>query len=219
MLVAIEGIDGSGKGTQAERLTGRLRAAGRSVGLLSFPRYEHTLFGRAVGEFLNGRFGSLDAVHPFLAALLYAGDRYESRGVLGEALAQNEVVVLDRYVASNIAHQGAKLGGEQRRELIARIGRIEHEIYALPRPDRTVLFDLPAVEAQKLIAAKRKRTYTDQAADIQEADAAYLESVRQVYLELAAGDPSWSVVRCCDEQGVRPIDEIADEVFTIVAGR
>src|SRR5436309_12852628 len=103
MLIAIEGIDGSGKGTQARRLIERLAASGRRAALLSFPRYGETLFGRAIGEFLNGRFGTLDQVHPFLASLLYAGDRFESRRLLAELLATHDVVVLDRYVASHLA--------------------------------------------------------------------------------------------------------------------
>ena len=86
LTVVIEGIDGSGKGTQTERLHERLRQAGKSAALISFPRYTETLFGRVVGEFLNGRFGDLEQVDPFLAALLYAGDRYESRQFLLDAL-------------------------------------------------------------------------------------------------------------------------------------
>ena len=59
MLIAIEGIDGSGKGTQAARLCERLEESGMAVELLSFPRYSATRFGKAIGEFLNGRFGAL----------------------------------------------------------------------------------------------------------------------------------------------------------------
>ena len=104
-LIAIEGIDGSGKGTQAQRLAQSLEAGGESVRLLSFPRYEQTAFGRRIGHFLNGRYGQLDQVDPLLVSLLYAGDRFESKGVLLDAIAGCDVVVLDRYVPSNIAHK------------------------------------------------------------------------------------------------------------------
>jgi dTMP kinase len=127
-LIAIEGIDGSGKGTQAQLLLQRLEEQGRRATLLSFPRYEATFFGRTVGEYLNGAFGSLGQVHPFFASLLFAGDRFESRTVLTDALAANDVVVLDRYVASNVAHQAARLAGEARRQLIEAIERVEFEI-------------------------------------------------------------------------------------------
>src|SRR5262245_38670497 len=154
MLIAIEGIDGSGKGTQAQRLVDRLGAAGVRRALVSFPRYRETLFGGAIGEFLNGAFGSLHEVHPFLASLLYAGDRFESRGHLSQLLASNDVVVLDRYVASNLAHQGAKLDGAAQRDLLDRIAHIEHDVFGLPRADLTLLLDLPAPLAQSLIARK-----------------------------------------------------------------
>lgn len=214
MLIAIEGIDGSGKGTQSARLVERWNAAGRKTALLSFPQYGKTLFGRAVGDFLNGRFGTLDAVHPFLASLLYAGDRFESRDVLRRLLDTHEHVVLDRYVASNLAHQGAKCEGPERAELVARIQAIEHEIYGMPIADRTILLDLPAPQAQELIARKAARTYTDKTADLQEADGSYLARVSEVYRELAEADSHrWRVVPCCDSAGIREIAAISDDVF------
>jgi dTMP kinase len=218
LLIDVEGIDGSGKGTQAALLRDRLRGAGLKSGLLSFPRYEATLFGRAVGEVLDGRFGSLDAVHPFFAALLFAGDRLESRELLQSTIEASDVVVLDRYVASNIAHQGAKREGDERAELIERIERIEHDIFGLPRPDLVLLLDLPAVEAQRLIATKNARAYTDRRADLQEADAGYLERVRDVYQELAVGDSRWRTIHCMQGDTVRAIDEIAEEIWEVVRG-
>ncbi|WP_240928128.1 thymidylate kinase [Thalassoroseus pseudoceratinae] len=213
MLIAIEGIDGSGKGTQAARVTEQLRKQGKTVQLLSFPRYDATFFGRAIGEFLNGKFGSLDEVPPFLASLLYAGDRFESRDVLNDALASNDIVVLDRYVASNIAHQGAKVEGEERQRLIRDIEHLEYEIYGLPRCDCTILLDLPVGVAQQLIAKKAQRTYTEKAADLQEADGSYLAKVRSVYRELTHNDPAWSVVDCVCEDKLRSLEEITQEIL------
>ncbi len=218
-LVAIEGIDGSGKGTQAARLNEQLQQAGTATTLLSFPRYEHTFFGKAIGEFLNGRFGTLDEVDPFLASLLYAGDRFESRNVLAEALDQSDVVVLDRYVPSNIAHQGAKLDGERRDELIARIRHIEFELYGLPHPDLVLLLDLPADEAGRLIAKKQARSYTDKKADLQEADGGYLARVRDVYRQLAAEDSGWVTIDCLSDGQLRSIEEIGEDVTRAVQDR
>ncbi len=96
LLIAIEGIDGSGKGTQAARLQASLTRRGLKAALISFPRYQETFFGARIGDFLNGRFGSLEEVHPFLAATLFAGDRLESRSFLNEAIVSHDVVVLDR---------------------------------------------------------------------------------------------------------------------------
>ncbi len=217
MLIDIEGIDGSGKGTQAKLLCERLRAAGVSAALISFPRYEATLFGKAVGEYLNGQFGSLAAVHPFLVSLLFAGDRYESKPFLLESLRTHDVVVLDRYVPSNVAHQAAKLDGAARADLTAKILEIEFTIFGLPRPDLVLLLDLPVSIAQDLIARKQSRNYTSRKADIQEADAAYLERVRDVYHALARSEPNWQTIPCCDGPRLRTIEEIAESVWQSVA--
>lgn len=212
-LIVIEGIDGSGKGTQAKALTDRLNDAGRRAELLSFPRYRETLFGHAIGDFLNGRFGQLNEVHPFLASVLYAADRYESKAVLLKALEQNEVVICDRYVPSNLAHQGAKVSGDERTELLQTIQRIEFEIFALPQPKLIVLLDVPVEVAQQNIAAKKPRSYTDKAADLQEADGEYLQRVRDVYLQLASENSNWYRVESVRDGQQRSVDDIADEIF------
>lgn len=220
ILIAVEGIDGSGKGTQARRLYDRLLESDVRAALLSFPRYEATLFGRAIGQFLNGRFGKLDEVNPFLVSLLYAGDRFESRRVLDEARRSHDVVILDRYVPSNIAHQSAKLSGAERQELRDWIKQIEYGIYELPRPDLVLLLDLPVPQAQELIAQKARRSYTDKAADLQEADGHYLDCVRSAYWELAETEPNWSVVNCLSSNlETRSIDDIATEIWSLVQTR
>ncbi len=212
-LIVIEGIDGSGKGTQAQQLTERLTTTGRRVRLLSFPRYRETLFGHAIGDFLNGRFGQLNEVHPFLASVLYAADRFESKSVLTAALQSSDVVVCDRYVPSNLAHQGAKLDGAERDELLQTIDRIEFDVFTLPRPSLVVLLDVPVEIAQRNIAAKKPRSYTDKAADLQEADAEYLQRVRDVYLQLAEANPNWQRVDSVRSSEQRPIADISDEIF------
>jgi dTMP kinase len=216
LLIAIEGIDGSGKGTQAALLHERLlRNQGRAH-LLSFPRYEATFFGRAVGRFLNGEFGSLHDVHPFLAALLFAGDRFESRQLVLEAAQENEILIFDRYVSSNVAHQAAKLQGRLRAELIQAVEELEYGIYQLPRPDLVILLDLPADQAQRHVALKAARSYTDKAADLHEADAGYLNAVREVYLQQALAAQNWQTIDCTQGGTMRSIEDIGDEIWRTV---
>lgn len=213
LLVAIEGIDGSGKGTQAALLCEGLRSAGAKCQLLSFPRYRETQFGAKVGDFLNGRFGSLDQVSPFLVSLLFAGDRLESRKLLMQSIADHDVVVCDRYVASNIAHQAAKVVGAERQELIEWVQYVEYQLYELPLPDRTLFLDLPVQQATQLIAMKARRTYTDRSADLQEADSHYLQKVHDVYVELARLGSGWIRIDCLENGTIKPVDQVAHDVW------
>jgi dTMP kinase len=190
-----------------------VQQAGLKSHLLSFPRYADTLFGRGIADFLNGRFGRLAEVDPFLVSLLYAGDRFESKELLRRILADNDVVVLDRYVSSNIAHQASKRDGAERAELVRWIEQIEYGIYGLPRPDLIFLLDMPPAQAQKLVALKAARNYTDRAADIQEADSEHLRRTRDMYLELAAGHPEWRAVACCCGTELRSVADIAAEIW------
>jgi dTMP kinase len=214
-LVVLEGIDGSGKGTQSALLSQSLTQHGLHAPLLSFPRYQSTFFGQRIGEFLDGQFGGLDQLDPFLVSLLYAGDRFESRDLLARAREEGDIVVLDRYVPSNIAHQAAKADSPRREVLRAWIERIEYEIFALPRPDLVILLDIPLQASQELISRKNRRTYTDRANDLQEADTSYLGRVREVYLNLARQD-NWRVIPVCQGARLRSIDEIGNEISRTV---
>jgi len=213
-LIAIEGIDGSGKGTQSGLLTQRLRDLGYRTSSIQFPRYSATTFGEAIGDFLNGRFGSLDEVHPQLAAVLYAGDRFESLNVLKDAMSSSDVVILDRFTASNFAHQAAKLQGEERAKLINWIDDVEHRVFGLPRPDLNVLLDISSTWSRELVSRKDARDYTSEEADIQENDRPYLERVRHCYREIATTRQNWAVVECLADDGeLRAVEAINEDIL------
>jgi len=216
LLLAFEGIDGSGKGTQAARLAATASAHGRSVASFSFPLYDDNPFSRAVGAYLNGDYGGLDEVHPALAALLYACDRYHARPRLQAALAEHDLVICDRYVGSNLAHQGSQLEGEAREGLLRWLVDVEYGEFALPRPGLVVLLDAPAALARELVARKGARSYTTLEHDILESDAAHGSAAREIYLELAQQE-GWQVVAAAGEDGVvRGVDEIAGEIWAAV---
>jgi dTMP kinase len=213
VLLAIEGIDGSGKGTQAARLAETAAGGGYRVASFSFPTYDGNPFSRAVADYLNGEFGSADEVHPELAAMLYAGDRFHARPRLVAALADHDLVVCDRYVGSNAAHQGAKLHGEARTRLLEWLEEVEYGEFGLPRPDLVVLLDAPVALARQLVGRKAARAYTTLEADIHEADAGHSGATRELYLELA-GRNGWRVVSTEGDDGEpRDVVEVADEVW------
>jgi dTMP kinase len=195
-LIAIEGIDGSGKGTQLELLQKALRARGVAIHATNFPHYQ-SWFGTMVGQFLNGKFGALESVDPHFAALLYAGDRFEAKRELTDALAQGKLVLADRYIASNLAHQTGRLPSAERTEFIAWLEHLEYNIYGLPREDRVIYLRVPPAQAQALVSKKAARSYTTAKQDIQESSLHHLHDAAEMYDELAKR-PHWAIIECID---------------------
>src|ERR1700719_3071896 len=116
-FIVLEGIDGSGKRTQLDMLALALSSRGLALTQVSFPNYPG-FFGKMVAQFLTGELGSLDAVDPHFSALLYAGDRLESKPSIESALSEGKIVLADRYIGSNLAHQGARVPPEKRAEFL-----------------------------------------------------------------------------------------------------
>lgn len=215
-LIAVEGIDGSGKRTQVHLLAQALTARGHSVTCFGFPNYD-SWFGKMVAQFLNGEFGPLESVDPHFSALLYAGDRFESKPRIQIALAEGAIVLADRYIGSNLAHQTARAPREKRAAFIAWIEHLEYRIYALPREARVVYLRVPPRQAQELIARKAERAYTAARHDLQEASIRHLEEALAVYDELARR-PNWTRIECYAEAGaaLRSPEDIAREVLAAV---
>jgi dTMP kinase len=215
-LIAIEGIDGSGKRTQLDLLAKALTSRGAQIQATAFPHYD-SRFGKMIGQFLNGDFGALDSVDPHFAALLYAGDRFEVKQELSIALEQGKVVLADRYIASNLAHQTARVPQDQRNEFIAWLEHLEYNIYGLPREDLVIYLRVPATQAQALVSKKPARTYTSARQDIQESSLRHLEAAAAMYDHLCRR-PGWSTVECYDaaRQEMRAPDQIAADIQALV---
>src|SRR6202166_3933630 len=193
-LIAIEGIDGSGKRTQLDLLSSELDARGLATFRISFPRYE-SFYGKLVGRYLNGEFGALGAVDPHLSAVLYAGDRLEAKPEIEAALAAGRIVLADRYIGSNMAHQSARVPPEQREEFFGWLKRLEYGLYGLPAEDLVVYLRVPVAEAHRLVGLKSARAYTNLKRDIQEADIQHLEETAVIYDRLAT-EPNWVRIDC-----------------------
>ena len=142
----------SSKCSPAPFLSAKSRSA-RSV----FPRYDG-FFGKLVARFLNGEFGPLDAVDAHFSALLYAGDRYEAKPRIESELAAGRTVLADRYIGSNLAHQGARVRREERGEFLDWLKKLEYEIYALPAEDLVIYLRVPVAEAHRLVGQKGRAT-------------------------------------------------------------
>jgi dTMP kinase len=215
-LIAIEGIDGSGKGTQVDLLQKALIAAGYPVYSTGFPQYD-SWFGKMVGQFLNGDFGALETVDPHFSALLYAGDRFEAKPRLEAALNEGKIVLADRYVGSNLAHQTARAPAADRPAFVSWIEHLEYNIYNLPRETLVLYLRVPPRAAQELVARKSARSYTSVKQDIQEASLHHLEAASSMYDQLSLR-PNWATVPCFDEDraAMRPQKDIATEILAAV---
>jgi dTMP kinase len=195
-FIVLEGIDGSGKRTQMELLARALASRNVEFTRVSFPRYDG-FFGKMVAQFLNGAFGSLETVDPHFSALLYAGDRLESKPEIEGALASGRMVLADRYVGSNLAHQGARVPRAQRAAFLKWLQRLEYGIYGLPKEDLVVYLRVPPQQAQRLVGQKAARTYTNRRRDLQETNLVHLRAASAVYDELAR-QPKWLKIDCTD---------------------
>jgi dTMP kinase len=211
-LLALEGIDGAGKHTQVEMLAAALARRGVDCCLLSFPRYP-SFFGRAVARYLTGEFGRLDQVDPHFSALLYAGDRLEAKPELKLAIAAGRTVLADRYVASNLAHQGARVEPARREEFWNWIRELEYGIFGLPREDLVIYLRIPAAEATRRMASRAKKL----SQDIQESDIRHLEQAAAAYDSLAESSQGWAVVEGFDlaTNQPRPAASIHQEILRI----
>ena len=220
MLIVLEGLDGAGKSTQVKRLKEYLLQRCGSLEYIHFPRYEAPVYGDLITRFLKGEFGSIEAVHPQLVALLFAEDRHGAVPVMRQALEEGKTVLLDRYVYSNIAYQCAKLKDEQEREKLRNwIFNTEYGDFNLPKPDLNLFLDVPIGFVEQSLTHHREgqdRNYLAGAQDIHEASIAFQKRVRDVYLRQASLDPRFIRIDCSDAAGAMlPPDEIAARIRAV----
>ena len=197
----IEGLDGAGKRTLADRLLAALTARGARTATLAFPRYDADVHAELVRDALHGRVGDLaDSVHGM--AVLFALDRRAAADALRASTTENDLVLVDRYVASNAAYGAARLHQDAAGEFVAWVRGLEVDRFGVPVPDRHLLLAVPqAVAAER--AAYRERTEPGRERDRYESDAGLQERTAAVYRGLAAGEwlAPWTVL-----DGVAAVD-------------
>lgn len=218
-FIAIEGGDGSGKTTQTDLLVQYLRSQGKKVFRQKFPRYGQDS-AYYVEQYLNGKYGSSNEVPADLGVLPYALDRFAASEEIREILADPEsVIVCDRYMGSNLAHQGAKIDQKSERfEFYDRTLKTEYEVLGIPRPDLNIVLLVPTDIAQDNVDKRPDRQYTSKKRDIHEADADHLEKAKRNYQELCELHPEeFKPVECTDSDGqLKPIDEISLAIADLV---
>ncbi len=211
LFIAIEGGDGSGKGTQSKLLAEYARQEGYDVLEISFPRYGNDS-AYYVEQYLNGAYGGTNDVPADLGVLPYAIDRYAASVEIRAHLAKpNSLVIADRYMASNLAHQGAKIADANERTLFyERTKTTEYGVLGIPRPDKNIVLVVPTNLMQENVDKKATRSYTANKRDIHEADADHLEKAKANFEELCELFPSeFTALHCTDQKGsLHPIETI-----------
>jgi dTMP kinase len=196
-LVVIDGGDGSGKQTQADLLVEYLKKKGLKVKYYDFPRYYTSFHGKMVARFLNGEFGKLEEISPYLASLAYALDRASLKEEMDDWLSRGGIVVSNRYATSSMAHQAAKLPSKNRQEFIEWLDELEYKVHKIPREDIVIYLYVPWQIGFELTKKKRKRGYLNgKKLDIAEADLKHRQESEAMYLWLAKNRPNWVKVEC-----------------------
>jgi dTMP kinase len=222
MFIVLEGLDGAGKSTQITKLRDMFRSKGIESEYLHFPRFDAPVYGELIARFLRGDLGTVEGVNPYLVALLYAGDRADAAATIRKWLSDGKVVIVDRYVYSNIGYQCAKIADKEARATLREwILHTEFEEFAIPKPDLSLFLDVPFAFTERKLTEVREgedREYLQGGKDIHEASLDLQRRVREVYLESAALSEDLHVVNCSNEEGGMALpEEIFERIMEYVA--
>jgi len=223
-FIVIEGIDGSGKSTQEKLLIRSLKREGYKVSFIDFPQHGQKSAG-LVDEYLTGKYGSAKEVSPYQASIFYACDRYDASFKIRNWLKEGRIVIADRYIGSNIGHQGGKIKNKKaRRKYLKWLYNLEYGIFKIPRPDINFILKVPPKVAQVLsgkITDKKKQAqkigYLGHKKDIHEKDLDHLKNTERAYLDIAKEFPKdFELVECFKNGKLLPSEIIHQEILNKV---
>lgn len=215
MFIVIEGLDGAGKSTQVARLQQYIESTGRKWEYVHFPRFDAPFYGELIARFLRGDLGEIDKVDPYVVALLYAGDRADAAKMIRRWESEGKIVIVDRYVLSNIAYQCAKCAADAER-LAHWITELEYGLNGIPRPDLTIFLDVPFEFTERKLTEERTgddRGYLEGKKDIHEASLPFQQRVRNVYVNHR--EENYRIISCADLSTGKmlPIETISEKII------
>lgn len=216
-LIVIEGTDSSGKETQTKRLFEKLEEKGLKVKKISFPNYDSPAC-EPVKMYLAGAFGE-DAmkVNPYPVSTMYAIDRYASFKTDWEKFYNEDgIIVTDRYVTSNMVHQASKIKDlDEKKQYLNWLEDLEYEKMGIPRTDLVIFLNMPTDMAVKLMAERKNKITGEEKKDIHERDKEYLKESHANACKIA-NIYNWKEIKCSDGDRIKTIEEIGEEVFSLV---
>jgi len=224
-FIVLEGIDGSGKSTQAKLLAKTLKEEGYKVSFIDFPQHGQKSAG-LVDEYLTGKYGKkAKEVSPYQASVFYACDRYDASFKIRNWIKKGFIVIADRYIGSNVGHQGGKIENvKERRKYLRWLYDFEYGIFKIPKPDINFILKIKSGIAQKLskkIFDKekliKKKGYLGHKKDIHEKDLSHLENAEKAYLFAAKEFPKdFKVIECFEKKRLLSPEVIHKKILKIV---
>ena len=220
-LIVIDGTDGSGKATQVALLTEHLKKEGKKVKVVDFPEYYKNFFGAFVGHCLAEQYYNFLNVHPKIASVLYAADRWESSEEMRNWLKKGYIVIANRYVSANQIHQGGKTKDTKRRnDFLKWLDQMEYEVFGIPRPDLTLYLNLPIKIVLELLenrgSSKMQREYLKRAKDVHESDVNFLINSRKSALKLEKEIPNFIKIKCAEKGKIMTREKIHELIYAKV---
>jgi dTMP kinase len=217
-LIVIDGTDGSGKATQVALLEKRLLKEGKKVKIVDFPEYYKNFFGEFIGHCLSEQYYNFIKVHPKIASVLYAADRFESSDKIKNWLKEGYIVIANRYVSANQIHQGGKIKNTKKRnDFIKWLNKMEYEVFGIPKPDITLYLSLPIDIVLKLLktrdSSKMRRAYLRKKKDVHEADVNFLINSRKSALWLVKEVPNFIKIDCAPKGEILSREDIHEMVY------
>ena len=214
-LIVIEGGDGSGKGTQSALLKTYFEEHAIPYAYVDFPDYD-SIYGKLIGKFLRGEFGTIEEVSPYLVSTIFALDRSLVKTQIETYLEEGKIVLANRYVTSNIAHQGSKFTNkEELNKFIEWIKNLEYTILEIPKEDIVIYLHVPWQIALELTRTKESRAYLKgNSEDIQEKDEKHRQESENMYKYLAETNRHWHTLDCTKNGTILSKEEIHRKIVT-----
>lgn len=213
-IIVIEGLDGSGKQTQSEKLYNRLINEGYKVKKIAYPRYENPS-SALVKMYLAGEFGK-DAgeISPYIASTFYAVDRYASYKQDYEDFYKNGgILILDRYVTANMVHQSSKIDNlEEKEKFLSWLADFEYGLFGIPKPDKVFFLNIPPKVSQMLIKNRTNKFSHEKTKDIHESNQDYLNKAYNNACYLI-NKYNWDEIDCTENEILRTIEDIHEEIY------
>lgn len=215
-LIVIDGSDGTGKATQTKLLIKRLQKAGYKVRVEDFPQYGKKSAG-PVEDYLSGLYGTADELGAYIPSIFYAIDRFAASDRIRKHLAHGDIVVSNRYVTANMAHQGGKIANAgQRAKFFHWLDDFEYRFFKIPKPDLHIILHLPPRISVQLLKKRGPKFYLGtKRRDIHETDIQHLESAEKIYLQIAKKFKYPVIESYVDKKLLTP-EEVSDKIFPIV---